>query len=358
MNRSLSKRGAIGSNRQPSKRIRGKSECANDLGICMNDDPSDPKTIAADMNAQQPIGSCSCVYCSKSSSYVHRQRSHSESFFSRNRAQTCQVRSGMDLELRREVQHLSERNTTSRRNLSSRILGTYCCLSTAEKGPSKDDEQMYSFSSSNNYLMKVNSIRTKDQDSRQRGYLVNRGQKLALLQGRGSTKRRWLNPCLCSGKSSPLQPNDENGSVHAETGCLGHITKDCHLGALTEDDIEEVTKKNDIFPSVSIRTSCFSVLSLTFSRRLKGISVFSLPSVGVFFLPQNDSLCSNFQTGALPPQRDSSLHRRTLKRYASGQLHIRRRREKSTLILVAIVTIFILCHMVRLGLQVSFSALL
>ncbi|TRY61862.1 hypothetical protein TCAL_12552 [Tigriopus californicus] len=305
LNRSLSKRGAIGGTRQPLKRTRGKSECANDLGICMNDDPSDPKTIAADMNAQQPIGSCSCIYCSKSSSYVHRQRSHSESFFSRSRAHTCQERNGMDIELRREVHQLSERNTPQRGNLSSRILVTYCCLSMAKKGPSKEEDHMYSFTSSNNYLMKVNSIRTKDQDNRQRAYLVNRGQKLTHLQGRGSTKRRWLNPCLSSGKSSPLQPSDENGSVLAEPGCLGHITKDCHLGALTEDDIEEVTKQNDIFPSA----------------------------------------------GALPPQRDSSLHRRTLKRNASGQLHIRRRREKSTLILVAIVTIFILCHMVRLGIQ-------
>eukprot|EP00094_Tigriopus_californicus_P012981 TCALIF_12552-PA protein Name:"Similar to FR FMRFamide receptor (Drosophila melanogaster)" AED:0.26 eAED:0.26 QI:0/0.33/0.14/0.57/1/1/7/0/759 len=249
LNRSLSKRGAIGGTRQPLKRTRGKSECANDLGICMNDDPSDPKTIAADMNAQQPIGSCSCIYCSKSSSYVHRQRSHSESFFSRSRAHTCQERNGMDIELRREVHQLSERNTPQRGNLSSRILVTYCCLSMAKKGPSKEEDHMYSFTSSNNYLMKVNSIRTKDQDNRQRAYLVNRGQKLTHLQGRGSTKRRWLNPCLSSGKSSPLQPSDENGSVLAEPGCLGHITKDCHLGALTEDDIEEVTKQNDIFPS-------------------------------------------------------------------------------------------------------------
>lgn len=58
------------------------------------------------------------------------------------------------------------------------------------------------------------------------------------------------------------------------------------------------------------------------------------------------------QTVALPPHTNSTLNRRTLHRYASGQLHIRRRREKSTLILVSIVMIFLGCHIFRVSLQV------
>lgn len=47
------------------------------------------------------------------------------------------------------------------------------------------------------------------------------------------------------------------------------------------------------------------------------------------------------------------LNLRTQQRYASARSQIRRRREKSTLILVSIVLIFMVCHMFRLSLQVS-----
>ena len=54
------------------------------------------------------------------------------------------------------------------------------------------------------------------------------------------------------------------------------------------------------------------------------------------------------------PVGNSNLNRRTIHRYASGQLHIRRRSEKSTIILVSIVMIFLTCHFFRLSVLVIF----
>ena len=49
----------------------------------------------------------------------------------------------------------------------------------------------------------------------------------------------------------------------------------------------------------------------------------------------------------------SKLTQRTLFRYANGQQHIMRKREKSTIILVSIVLAFISCHTLRIILQVG-----
>ena len=64
------------------------------------------------------------------------------------------------------------------------------------------------------------------------------------------------------------------------------------------------------------------------------------------------------QTGALPlaaltedSSSMSSLKGRTTRRYERGRLHIKRRREKSTKIVIAIVSIFLFCHACRLALQ-------
>ena len=77
----------------------------------------------------------------------------------------------------------------------------------------------------------------------------------------------------------------------------------------------------------------------------QGLGVYNTPLINLFFQ----------QTLDAPSDQSNNS---SLTRYDQDHHRIRKRREKSTIILVSIVLIFLLCHMFRFSLKVCYSSVL